>query len=154
MISTGQGRAGHDTGAKRGEIVLGKVGVVEHGDEHGGHAVDGDASFVLDRREGRGRVEGVGGIDDGGATGGAAEVAHHHAEAVVEGNGDAEAVAGLEPLDAGDAIGVVEDVVMGESCALGEAGGARGILNVDGVVELERALAIAKVVRGRAGGAV
>ena len=36
-----------------------------------------------------------------------------------------------------DEVAVVEDVVVGKGCALGEAGGPRGVLDIDRVIELE-----------------
>jgi hypothetical protein len=57
--------------------------VVELGDEHGRHAVAGGA-FLGHRLQHGQRLEGLGGIDHGRAVGQAAQVAHHHAEAVVE----------------------------------------------------------------------
>ena len=76
------------------------------------------------------------GVDHGGAVGEAAEVAHDHAEAVVERHGDAEAVVLGEAHGGGGEVAVVEDVVVGEGGALRGAGGAGGELDVDGVVEL------------------
>ncbi len=73
-----------------------------------------------------------------GAVGGAAEVAHHHAEAVVEGHRDAQPV-GLGEVDRlGDEVAVVEDVAVREGRALRVAGRARGVLDVDRVVGCER----------------
>ena len=52
-----------------------------------------------------------------------AEIAHHHAEAVVERHGDAQPVIGRELQTLGDEIAVVQDVVMAERRALGMASG-------------------------------
>ena len=70
----------------------------------------------------------------------AGEVAEHHAEAVIEGhwNADAVALAVFERL--ADEEAVVEDVVMGQRRALRKASGAGCVLDVDRVVELQRRL--------------
>ncbi|MCY1536119.1 hypothetical protein D9M68_715620 [compost metagenome] len=72
----------------------------------------------------------------------AAEVAHHHAEAVVQRHRDHQAVLLGQPHALSDHVAVVEDVVVTEGGALGEAGGAGGVLDVDGVVELQAGLAL------------
>ena len=69
-----------------------------------------------------------------GAVGGAAEVAHHHPEAVVEGHRDAEPVLVGEVDQLGDEVAVVEDVAVRQRRALGVAGRARRVLDVDRVV--------------------
>ena len=130
----GAGGAGHDAGAQGAEVELGEVGMAELGDEHGGHAVDGGAAFVGYGGESLERVEVLGGNDHGGAVDDAVERAHDAAEAVVEGHGDAEAVVLVHLHAVADVEGVGQDVVVGEGRALGVAGGARGVLDVDGVV--------------------
>jgi hypothetical protein len=72
--------------------------------------------------------------------GDAGEVAEDHAEAVVVGDRDAEAVLRREAHPLADEVAVVEDRVVREGRALGEAGGAGGVLDVDRVVELLLAL--------------
>ena len=64
----------------------------------------------------------------------ARQVAHHHAEAVVEGDGDADPVLFGVVAQLADEEAVVEDVVVREGRALREARGARGVLDVDRVV--------------------
>jgi hypothetical protein len=64
-----------------------------------------------------------------------AEVAHDHAEAVVEGHGQARHVALGDVDELGDEEAVVEDVVVRERRALGEAGRPARVLDVDRVVE-------------------
>ena len=66
--------------------------VLELGDEHRRHAVQGRAALGLDRLEHRHGLEGGPGIDDARAVRGAGEVAQHHPEAVVERHGHADAV--------------------------------------------------------------
>ena len=43
------GRAGHDAGPQRGEIEAVEFRMLEHGDEHGRHAVERGAALGLDR---------------------------------------------------------------------------------------------------------
>ena len=123
-----------------------EVRVIELGDEHRGHAVERGAPLLLHRGHGRQRLEGLARDHHAGAVGGAGEVAEHHPEAVVEGHRDADAVLLGVVERLADEEAVVEDVVVGERRPLGEAGRARGVLNVDGVVELQRRL---EVVQGR-----
>ena len=87
------------------------------------------------RLQGRRRVEARRRDDHRGAVGGAGQVAHHHAEAVVERHRDAHPV----PLpcsrtSCADEVAVVEDVVVRQRRALGEAGRPGGVLDVDRVV--------------------
>lgn len=68
--------------------------------------------------------------------GDAGEVTQDHAEAVVGRDRDAQAAVRGELHRLANEEPVVEDVVVGQDCALGETGGARGELDVHGVVEL------------------
>ncbi len=68
------------------------------------------------------------------------QVAHHHAEAVVEGHRDAHPVVRGVAAEPADEVAVVQDVVVAQRRALGEAGGARGVLDVDRVVRAELGL--------------
>ena len=72
----------------------------------------------------------------------AGEIAHHHAEAVVEGHGDTEPVALPQADGAADEEAVVEDVPVRQRRALGQARGAAGELDVDRIAGRQ----------GRAGG--
>ena len=126
------GRAGHDAGAQRRQVELRKFGMVEFGDEHGRHAVERGASLLLDGLQRRQRIEAFAGIDHRGAERDGGEIAHHHAEAVIERHRNADAVALGQPHRAADEIAVVEDVVMRQRDALGRSGGAAGELDVDG----------------------
>ena len=131
-------RAGHDPGPQAGEVVLLEVGVVELGDEHRRDAVEARAALLLDGRQHGGRLERRLGDDHRRAVGGAAEIAHHHPEAVVEGHRDADPVVLVVAAALADEEGVVEDVVVAERGALGEARGAARVLDVDRVVGIER----------------
>ena len=121
-----------------------EVGVRELGDEHRRHAVERRAALLLHRLERRARLEGRAPGDHAGAVGDAAEVAHDHAEAVVERHGDADAVVLRVAAQLADEEPVVEDVVVAERRALGEAGGAARVLDVDRVVELQARGAVAQ----------
>ena len=70
-----------------------ELGMAELGDEHRRHAVERRAALGLDRLQRRQRIEAFAGIDHGRAVGDAAQVAHHHAEAVVERHRNAQPVA-------------------------------------------------------------
>ena len=133
-------RSGHDPGPHRGEVVCREVGERPLRDEHRGHAVERRALLVGRRLQRRCRVEARRGNDHRSAVRGAREVAHDHAEAVVEGHRDAHPVdLGVEAQLA-DEVAVVEDVAVRKGGALGKAGGARRVLDVDRVVRVERRL--------------
>ncbi len=76
----------------------------------------------------------------------AGEVAHHHPEAVVEGHRDADPVCLGVAAHLADEVAVVEDVAVAERGALGIAGRAGGVLDVDRVVGSQRGLARGQVV--------
>ena len=132
------GRAGHDPGAQRRQVVVAEVGEAELGDEHGGHAVERRAALVLDGLQGGGGVERRRGDDDRGPVRRRPEVAHHHPEAVVEGHGHAHPVLLAVVEQAAHEEAVVQDVVVRQRRTLGEPGRARGVLDVDRVVEAQR----------------
>ena len=136
----GTGRAGHDARPERAEIEFFKELVLQHGDEHGGHAVEGGAALLLHRGHDRHRVEGFqqhhgGGVGDG------RQNPQHAAEAVEERHRDADPVFVREVLVLADPVAVGADIVMGQHDALGKPGGARGVLHVDHVVGVEAFLA-------------
>jgi hypothetical protein len=68
----------------------------------------------------------------------AGQIAQHHAEAVVQRHGDAQAVLGREPHAFANEETVVQDVAVRQRRALGEARGAAGELDVDGIGVLQR----------------
>ena len=131
------GRAGHDAGSQRRQVEFGKLGMVEFGDEHGRYAVERRALLTLDGLQCRQRIESFAGIDHGCAQRDRSKIAHHHAEAVIERNRNADAVVFGQAHRAADEITVVEDVMMRQRDALGRSGGAAGKLNIDRIVELQ-----------------
>ena len=134
----GARRAGHDAGAQGGQVEFLETGVVKLGDEHGGHAVQTSAFLGLHRLQHRERIEAVVWVHHGGAMREAGQIAQHHAEAVVQRHRNAQAVGRCELHAFANEEAVVEDVAVRERGALGEAGGAAGELDVDGVAGLER----------------
>ena len=70
--------------------------------------------------------------------GDAGKVGEDHAEAVVEGDGDAEPVLLGKAHALADDVPVVEDGVVREDNTFGKARGPAGVLDVDRVVERER----------------
>ena len=133
----GAQRSGHDAGAERGEVVGGEIGQRQFGDEHGGHAVQRRSAEVLHRLQRRGRREPAARDDGRRAVAERVQVSDHHAEAVVERHRNHHAVVLRVPQQLADRVAVVEDVVVGQGGALGEARGARGVLQVDGVVRVQ-----------------
>ena len=118
--------------------------MLELADEHRRHAVERSAALLLHGLHGEHGVVSLGGDDHRRAVRRACEVAEDHAEAVIEGDGDANAVLFGVVERLADEEPVVEDVVVRQRRALGEAGGARGVLNIDRVVELERLFDLAE----------
>jgi hypothetical protein len=73
------------------------------------------------------------------------EIPEHHAEAVVEGDWNANAIGAGITERLPDEEAVVEDVVVRERRALRESGRPRGVLNVDRLIEVELGLASTKI---------
>ena len=131
-------RSGHDAAAKRAQIEAREFRVVELGNEHGGYAVEHVATLRRDRFQRLQRIEGLGRIDHRRRMGHTAEIAHHHAKAVVQRHGNAYARARLDPRRFTYEEGIVDQVMMRKRRALRQSGGAAGELDVDGVVDLDR----------------
>ncbi len=92
------------------------------------------------------RVKAFARVDHGGAMGDAAQVAHHHAEAMVERHRNHQPVVLGQALAFTNKIAVVQNVVVGERGAFRVAGGTGGELDIDGgVVELQLILTLGKV---------
>ena len=130
-------RAGHDSGPQRRQVEFFEFGVIQLGNEHCRDAVERRAFFGFYRFERRERIEAFAGIDHGGAMGDGREIAHHHAEAMIERHRDADAVRRRQPHRASDKIAVVEDIMVGQRNALRRTGRAAGKLDVDRIVELK-----------------
>ncbi len=145
------GGAGHHPGAQAREVVPREPGVLEHRDEHRGHAVDTGAPLGLDRGETLAGVERLPRQHHGRAVGEAGEVAQHHPEAVIEGHRHTDAIGRRVPEARADHRSVVEHVVVGEGRPLRRARGPRRELDVDRVVGVQRRLAVAQRL-GRDGG--
>ena len=89
----GAGRSGHHAGAQRAQVEARELGVIELGDEHGRHAVEGRTALGFDSLEGGQRIELGGGQNQRGAGGHGRHHADDAAEAVVERHGSADAIA-------------------------------------------------------------
>ncbi len=136
----GTDRTGHDARAERGKVEPGEVLVLQFGDEHGGHAVEGGAAFALHCLE---HMQGIEAFqhDHGRAVIDAGKHAEHAAEAVEERHGQAEPVPLREALAAPDPVAVKPHAHMGEHDPARKARGAGGILHVDGIMRVQRILA-------------
>ena len=130
-------RARHDAGAQAGQVVVGEPGRGQLGDEHRRHAVQRGAAFGLYGFQGRGRIEAGRGDDHARAVAGGREIAHDHAEAMVEGHRNADPVCLGVVTQLADEEAVVENVMVRERRALRETGGTGGVLDVDGVIGVE-----------------
>src|SRR5689334_14206255 len=106
-------------------------------DEHGGHAIQCRAALLFDRSERRLRIEPGRGVYDRRAAGYAGQIAHHHAETMIERNGYADAVADRELLSAADERTVVENIAMRKRRAFRLTGGAARELDVDRIAGVE-----------------
>ena len=107
------------------------------GDEHGRHTVQRGTALLLHRLQRWSCLEAFAGHHHSGAMGHTREIGEHHAEAVIERDGDAEAVALRELHALAGEEAVVEDVMVRERRPLRHAGGAGRILDVDHVVDIE-----------------
>ena len=134
----GTRRAGHDPGAQRGQVVRREVVESQLRDEHGGDAIQARATFLLDGFERGCRVKGRSGDHHAGAVARRRQVAHDHAEAVVEGHRQADPVLLRVAHELADEEAVVQDVVVAQRGALGEPRRARGVLDVDRVIGAQR----------------
>ena len=130
----GAARPGHDARPERGEVIVAPAGFLQHGDEHGGHAIERRAARLRNRIQRLRRIEAFAGKHHRRALRHAAQHPHHHAETVVERHRDAQGVLFGQPDAAGDEARIVDDVAVGERGALGRAGGAGGELDVDRVI--------------------
>ena len=105
-------RAGHNTGAHMGEVGLPVVRVIEHGDKHGGNAVEAGDPLLVDAGQGGfcGEIrQGAKGcaVGHGGGHG------EHHAEAVEHGHLDHHPVRRRQSHPVTDALAVIDHIVVG-----------------------------------------
>ena len=128
--------AGHDAGAQGGQVEGAEFRVLKFSDEHGRDAVDSGAFLFFYSLENFQRVEYFHRYH-GGAVGDAGHDGKDAAEAVEEGNRDAEPVFFAELHAFADVEAVVDDVAVGQHDPFGEAGGAGGVLHIDGFVTVE-----------------
>ena len=108
----GAGAAGHNARAQAAEIEAVELRVLEHADEHRGHAVHGGAARILQNLHLAQRVVVVH-EHDGGAVRQAAHHAQHAAEAVEQGHYDQQPVLLGQLHAVAQELAVVGDVVMG-----------------------------------------
>ena len=117
------------------EIAAGERRVLQLGDVHRRHAVDGTwparRSMAVER--GRG-VERLGRNDHGRAVDHGAQRAQHAAEAMIKRHRDANPIVCRQLLALADVIGVHQQVAMAERGGLGKAGRAGSVLDVDRLV--------------------
>ena len=93
--------------------------MVQGVDKHGGYAVQACTFFVLHGLQCQQGVEGVIGVNRRGAMGQAGQVAHNHTKAVVQRNGDAQAILISKAHAVRAKKAVVQDITMGEGGAFG-----------------------------------
>ena len=129
----GAERARHDARAQAAHVEHAEHRVVQLGDEHRGHAVEGRATLLVDGGQHHQRVEALH-HHLRAAVRQAVHRGQHHAEAVEQGDADAELVFLRELHVLARQEAVVGDVVVGQHDALGEARGAAGVLHVHHVV--------------------
>ena len=103
------------------------------------------AALGLHRFQHRLRVETFARKHHGRAMRDASQVAQHHAETVVQGHGNAQAVAFRQAHGYTDEKAVVQDIVVRQGGALRRARGAGRELNVDGVVKLQGSADVCQV---------
>ena len=138
----GAGSAGHNASAQAGQVIgltlgLGMLDLIQFRHEHRRHTEQAGGLAVLHRFQHGLRVE-HGGRDDGRcAVGDGAQIAHHHAEAVEEGNGDHDLVLVGVLQGLPHQVAVVQDVAVGQRRALRHARGTGGVLDVDGIVRVQ-----------------
>jgi hypothetical protein len=130
--------SGHDAGAKRAEVETFAIELLQLCDEHGGDAVKGRTALLFDGLQDRAGFESIAGKDHGCPVRQAAHVPHHHSEAMVEWNRNAQAIRFGEVHRRSHEEAVVEDVVVRKGRALGRAGRAAGELDVDRIVLVQR----------------
>jgi hypothetical protein len=131
MISIGQGEPAMMP--VRSEERLNSLNMGWFSSAHGRDTVERRAPLLLHGGQGQERVEAL--QDDGcGSVRVRRHDPEHQAEAMEQRHGQTEPIGLGEFLPLADVEAVVQDVVVGEHHALGEARGARGVLHVDDLV--------------------
>src|SRR5262249_760379 len=95
------------------------------------------AALRLNRLQRLQRLERFGWIDHRRRMGHATQIAHHHAEAMVERDRDAHARTTLDSRRLSHEEGIVDQIVMRERRPLRQAGGAAGELDIYGIIHLD-----------------
>ena len=112
--------------------------MLQLGDEHRRHAVDRCGVFRLDRSQRLTGVEALGREDHRRPLHQRTQGSQHAAEAVIQRDRQAEAVAVIEPLPQPGVVGIEQDVAMRERGPFGMSSGPRGVQDVDRRVGAER----------------
>src|SRR5689334_22875486 len=110
----------------------------EFGDEHRRYAMQRRTAFGGDGFQRLDRIESVVRENRRRTMADTGEIAHHHAEAVIERNGNAEPVLLAEAHAFADDAAIVENIEVTERGALRHAGRAAGELDVDRIVRRQR----------------
>ena len=129
----GAGASGHDARAHGAEIRLVEIRMAQHGNEHGGHAMEAGNLLLVDARQALAGREGRNGAH-GHAVGHGGRHGQHHAEAVEHGHLNHHTISGGQIHAVADGFAVVDHVVVGQHHALGEARGAGGVLHIAHIV--------------------
>ena len=134
--------ARHDAGAQTVQFEAFEFRVFELGNEHGRHAMQRRGTLILHGLQHGSRIKRIAGQNHGRAVADAGQVAHHHAETVVQGHGDDQPVLVGKAHQLSHEMAIVQNVAVAERRALGPAGSAAGVLDIDGVVRGQLRLAL------------
>ena len=118
------GRACHNAGAQRRQIKAFKIRMGQFGYEHGWHAIQTGAAFLGYGRQYGFGLEGFIGKHHAGTMAGAAQITHHHTEAVIQRHRNTHPVLVCIATAFGNKVTVVKDIAMGQRGAFGQAGSA------------------------------
>src|ERR1700688_376447 len=104
--------------------------------EHGGYPVEVGAALFLDGTQYLERVECLAGVHHGGGVCETGEISHHHAEAMIQRDREADADCRADAGGLPDVQPVIQQVVVGECYSLRKPGRTAGELNVARIVAL------------------
>ncbi len=142
------GTARHNAGAHMRKVGGGEQLMLQHRDKHGRHAVyGGNLLFVNRLQRQTGRVSRY--RNHRRAVGDAGGHRQHHPEAVEHRHMNQKAVGCREIHTVADIFAVVDDVVMAQHHAFGEAGRAGGVLHVADVVAVQHRGALVYLLQRR-----